>query len=367
MSRSHANGRSPARIARWTLAWGVGAAPLLTMAGSARADCAVPAPSVVWSSPAAGAVDVPVDADLLLLTERIDLASAEPTLFVGGLLELPLEAGSTLPGHFDLPELEPNQAHTIVLHPEQGGPITIGFTTGERRASSAGGAVGLISISQEPYAPGLIEEGLCHDVLFRDTCFDTGIPLLQTLQVEASAVDEHSLWAIETVRFDFEETYIQFWPAVCGPPRQWGALPSDAQYRLYNIGESGAIRESDVLAQAFDLPPPPPRSEFQPAQADTDPSRGISCSLPADRGRSAPSLAAACALALMAAWRRRTRRYDGDRASASPTAAPAGKIPPPCPNPDTPPDTMNVISSPLDTASGWIASRGTITRLPAKL
>jgi hypothetical protein len=284
------------------------AALVLTPAHSAQADCAVPAPSVVWSSPAAGAVDVPVDADLLILTERIDLASAEATLFIGGLIELPLQAGSPLPGHFDLPELEPNQAHTIVLHPEQGSPITIGFTTGQRRASSEGGALGLISISQEPYAPGLIEEGLCHDVLFRDSCFDTGIPFLQTVEVEAGSVAEHSLWAIETVRLDFEESYIQSWPAVCGSPRQWGTLPSDAQYRLYNIGESGAIRESNVLAQAFDLPPPAPRSEFQPAQADTDPSRGIGCSVTADGRRSAPSLAAACALAVMAAWRRRARR-----------------------------------------------------------
>jgi len=273
-------------------------------AGFARADCALPAPRVVWSSPAAGVVDVPVDADLLVLTESIDLESAEVNLFIGGLIELPLQSGSAWPGHFDLPELDPNQAHTIVLRPREGMPITIAFTTGQRQASSQDGTVDLVSISQEPYAEGLVEEPLCRDVLFRNNCFDTGIPLLQAFEIDLgpAPVAEHSLWAIETVRSDDDEPRLQFWPAACGSPRQWlGAL--DAEYRLYNIGESGIIRESDSLAYAVETAPAPAPPSV--AQADTDPSRGVSCGLSVGPESRAGSLVAACALALTALWRRR--------------------------------------------------------------
>jgi hypothetical protein len=299
--------RLPRCVTCGALALAAGAAQLLTTAGSARADCAPPDARVVWSSPAAGAVDVPVDADLLILTERIDLESAEVSLFIGGLIELPLQSDGVVPGHFGLPELDPNQAHTIVLRPQDGTPITIAFTTGQRRASGENGTVDLVSISQEPYAEGLVEDELCHDVLFRNSCFDTGVPLLQELEVDmgAAPVAEHSLWAIETVRAEDDEPTLQFWPAACGSPHQWGGF-FDAEYRLYNIGESGVIRESDSLAYAVEAPPPPMPPRV--AQADTDPTRGISCSVSVEHGPSAPSLVAASALALGALCGRRRGR-----------------------------------------------------------
>jgi MYXO-CTERM domain-containing protein len=284
----------------------VGVALLLMTAHSAWARCALPDPSVVWSSPAAGAVDVPVDADLLILTETIDPASTEVTLLVDGLIELPLEAGSALPGHYDLPELEPNQAQTIVLRPEGGTPITIGFTTGERRASDEGGALDLVDVSQQQYAQELVESGLCSDVLFRNTCFDTGIPWLQTFAIDAGAapVAEASLWAIETLSIGLEP-WLQFWPAACGTPHGWG-LRASAQYRLYNIGENGVIRESNVLEHVVEQPPPPPTPNL--AQSDANPSGGIGCSVSVEHTPAAPSFVAAAALALTALWRRRRAR-----------------------------------------------------------
>jgi hypothetical protein len=279
----------------------IGVAVLLMTAHSAWARCSLPDPSVVWSSPAAGAVDVPVDADLLILTETIDPASTEVTLLVGGSSELPLEAGSALPGHYDLPELEPNQAQTIVLRPEGGTPITIGFTTGQRRAAGDEGALDLVDVSQQEYAQELVESGLCSDVLFRNTCFDTGIPLLQTFVIDAGAapVAEASLWAIETLGLD---SWLQFWPAACGTPHGWG-LRASAQYRLYNIGENGVIRESNVLDHVVEQPPRSPMSSL--AQSDANPSAGVSCSVSVERTPVAPFSVAAATLALMALWRRR--------------------------------------------------------------
>jgi hypothetical protein len=72
----HGDRRAWSRTSAASSAGGVIALVLAT-AGSASADCLWPPPSVVWSSPAAGAVDVPVDADLLILTESIDIEYAE--------------------------------------------------------------------------------------------------------------------------------------------------------------------------------------------------------------------------------------------------------------------------------------------------
>jgi hypothetical protein len=306
---SHPRVSSPS--AARPIACAAGVALLLTPAGSALADCLAPAPHVVWSSPAAGAVDVPVDADLLLVTEAIDLGSAELSLFVGGLDELPLEPGSALPGHYALPELEPNQAHTIVVSPADSTPITLRFTTGERRASGGDGALSLTAVSEERYAAGLIEPRLCSEVIFRDTCFDTGIPPLRTFDVDAgpAPLGENSLWAIELFRLDIPESvyssgpgpYYTSWPAACGSPRQWGS-GVEAEYRLYNIAENGVIRESNTLARVFEaLPSSPP-------QSDDDRPGHIICSMSVGPARSPGTLIAGCALALAAlGWRRRAR------------------------------------------------------------
>jgi hypothetical protein len=288
-------------------AWATGAALLLTPAGPALADCLAPTPHVVWSSPAAGAVDVAVDADLLILTEAIDLDAAELSLFAGGVRELPIEPGSALPGHYGLPELEPNQSHTIVVRPHDGTPITIDFTTGERRASGGGGALELTAVSEERYATGLVEP-LCSHVLSRDTCFDTGAPPVRTFEVDAglSPLGEHSLWTIELFRFDLQENvdrgngpYWSSWPAECGAPRDWGS-GQEAEYRLYNIGENGVIRESNTLTRTFEVLPPPPIDYHRPGH--------IICNVSLGRARSPGALVAACALALAALrCRRRVR------------------------------------------------------------
>lgn len=250
---------------------------------------------------------------MLILTEAIDLDAAELSLLVGSLRELPIEPGSALPGHYGLPELEPNQPHTIVVRPHDGTPVTIDFTTGERRASAGGGALELTAISQALYVTGL--EPLCSDVLSRDACFDTGVPPVRTFEVDAglSPVGEHSLWTIEFFRFDLQENvgrgngpYWSSWPAACGTPRDWG-LGQEAQYRLYNIGENGVIRESNTRAFTFEALPPP--------QSDYDRPGHIICNVSVGRARSPGALVAAGALAL-GAWccRRRFRTRRAGRA-----------------------------------------------------
>lgn len=322
----HGGRRAWSRTSTASGAGGVIALVLAT-AGSASADCLWPPPSVVWSSPAAGAVDVPVDADLLILTESIDLASAELSIFGDGLIEMPLEPGSALPGHYALPELEPNQAHTIAIRPTfESAPITLEFTTGERRQAPREGALGLESVSVDHYASGVVEPGFCTDVLFRDSCFDTGVPPLQTFEVDfgLEPPGEHSLWAIETV-YDAEafaylpeadRTRFTPWPAACGAPRQWGS--ADAEYRVYNINENGVIRASNTLAQVFE--PLRPASNIQPGASVGERPSHILCSAAAGTARSSGTLAAACALVSAALWRRRRApRLNGLEGTASST------------------------------------------------
>jgi MYXO-CTERM domain-containing protein len=281
---------------------------------------------VVWSSPAAGSVDVPVDADLLILTESIDLATAELSIVGDGLIEMPLEPGSALPGHYALPELEPNQAHTIAIRPAfESALITFEFTTGERRHSPSEGALSLESVSVDYYERGVVEPGLCTDVLFRDSCFDTGVPPLQTFEVDfgLEPPGEHSLWAIETVYGaeaaalpEAARVRLTPWPAACGAPRQWGS--ADAEYRVYKINENGVIRASNTLAHAFE--PLPPVTSIHPRAGVGERPSHILCSASVGPARSSGTLVAALALGSAVLWRRRRApRLDGLEGAASST------------------------------------------------
>jgi MYXO-CTERM domain-containing protein len=259
---------------------------------------------------------------------------------------MPLEPGSALPGHYALPELEPNQFHTIVIRPAvESAPLTLGFTTGERRQSASEGALGLESVSVDYYEGGVVEPGLCTDVLFRDSCFDTGVPPLQTFEVDfgPEPPGEHSLWAIETV-YDAEtsalpeadRTRLTPWPAECGAPLQWGS--ADAEYRVYNINENGVIRASNTLAQVFE--PFPAFTTIHPRAGVGERPSHILCSASVGPARSSGWLVAAFALVSAALWRRRRaprtdaleglNGLEGTASSISPTGAAtpalAGKI-----------------------------------------
>ena len=70
-----------------------------------EASCESPTPKVIWSYPAADDVDVPLDADLLMVTEGI-WGDVQVTLDGE-----PLVAGSEFLGHFELGALEPSTTY----------------------------------------------------------------------------------------------------------------------------------------------------------------------------------------------------------------------------------------------------------------
>jgi hypothetical protein len=286
-----------ARSARHASRLGIAAGALLSVSPEAHANCSIPPASIVWSSPAEGAVDVPIDADLLLVTESVYLPIAQITL-VGEGTERVLEAGSALPNHFDLGELAADRAYTVVIEQgnEQGtSSVELHFTTGQRRAPSVEGEVLLRSVSRHLSSESPAPE-FCNAVLYADTCYDTGLPGLYAFDVDAnpSPVGAESLWMMHLTFRDPEpgvDYGLEFkpWPAACGIPIAYSGDPFQYEYRIYNIGEGGVVRTSNGV-----LGEPDPDHELAPEPEPPAPPRPISASEWHDRGcnlspRRAPS------------------------------------------------------------------------------
>jgi hypothetical protein len=293
---------------------------VLSASPEAHANCSLAPTSIVWSSPAEGAVDVPIDADLLLVTESVYLPIAQITL-VGEGTERALEAASALPNHFDLGELAADGAYTVMIKqgPEQGTKsVELHFTTGHRRAPSAEGEVLLRSVSLDIPSESPAPE-LCSAVLYADTCYDTGLPGLYAFDVDAnpSPVGAESLWMMELTIRDRKpgaDYGLEFkpWPAACGVPIAFSADPFQFEYRIYNIGEGGIVRTSNVLLGEPDpegeLPPEPP----PPARIAASEGHDRGCNLSPRRAPSSPVpawLGVSSALALALLLRRTPRPH----------------------------------------------------------
>jgi hypothetical protein len=217
---------------------------------------------VIWSSPADGAVDVALDADLLLVVESFVLPAATVTLDDGSS-ERELERGSDLPGHIDLGMLEPDRGYTVRLQSAQPvngvqpSPLELHFTTGQRRAAVAEGDLRLRSLSRAPAELAALTPDFCRDVLLADACYDTGEPTLYAFDVDAapSPAGPESLWVIHQGALPaaqelagFNDQWSTTWPTACGVPIAVSFTPDQREYRLYNISEGGVVRTSNSLS-----------------------------------------------------------------------------------------------------------------------
>ena len=254
-------------------------AGLAGTASNAHAICDIPPPSILWSSPAEGAVEVPIDADLLLVTRSVYLNVAQVTL-VGGGTERALPAASALPNHFDLGALEPDRDYTVRIT-QEANTLELHFTTGRVPAPSAAGELLLRSVNRDPEA-SLPE--LCSDVLRADTCYDTDPPSLYAFEVDDSPapVGADTLWLVERMVLDPDPNVdyslpFRPWPAACGTPMRLDFDLAGHAYRVHNIGEDGLIRASNALA--FELPEPAPAPEPEPPRVVTADWRDRGCGL----------------------------------------------------------------------------------------
>ncbi|HTV22451.1 MAG TPA: hypothetical protein VMG12_27370 [Polyangiaceae bacterium] len=297
---------------------------LAAAAPEAQADCALPAPSILWSSPAEGADDVALDADLLLVTERYAISYAHVTLLSEGA-ERVLAAGSALPNHFDLGELEPDRAYTVVIE-QDGYTSELHFSTGRGRAVSvsAGGDLLLRSVSRD-LPPLSATPEFCNEVQYADTCFDTyPQPGLYAFDVDAapSPVSADSLWVMQATFVDPEPGVdygapFRAWPAVCGTPMDFSFDPSLFEYRIYNIGEGGEVRSSNAVIGEPDPdhryepdPEPEPAPAPSPIAASEWQDRGCTLSTSRAAWPSPGWLPVGSALALALLLRRARRRID---------------------------------------------------------
>jgi hypothetical protein len=251
--------------------------------GGARAQCTPPVPAVLWSSPAVDETDVPVDSDLLIITESSLFGPGgterQVTLSGPGGAETLLQ-DAAFAGHYALDELAPNTGYSVsVLLAGEGEPIVFEFTTGERRIGMESGALRITSITEGPIPQGIDPPGVCTAVLYAGDCYDTGPLSLQTFEMAADVPDDvvpfalSSLWLIETV-YPSAVNRWKPWPAYCGTAKQLGRYSSEGvSYRVYNVGPSGSVRMSDTVRGPSSLLEEPPV---------TDSSAG--CSLSTRRG-----------------------------------------------------------------------------------
>ncbi|MET0284454.1 MAG: hypothetical protein ABW352_08295, partial [Polyangiales bacterium] len=162
----------------------------LSLTATAEARCRLPALQVLWSYPAAGAVDVPTNAELWAL---VPYAWTNPVVRLDGQVVAytvsPDARGvvHVLPG-----ALQPNHDHVLTLDFTQvrtgqdagvNAVTELAFRTGASSASApAAPTLGQHTVT-EPLYYDLNERVPCPDVLHAQDCLDTGPNTLHTWEV----------------------------------------------------------------------------------------------------------------------------------------------------------------------------------------
>jgi hypothetical protein len=220
--------------------------PVVGAPNAARASCAAPT-DFVWSYPADGDLDVPLDADLLFV-ERGDWTGA-----VVSLDDEPLRAVKDVPGHYDLGRLKAHTKYRIAVTladaSNQGTPepLSFSFTTGAGRAGGSDSSTLRVK-SSSAHTLRSDEQLTCGDVLSANKCFDTGQPELARFVVETDAHVE--LWVFELVTKSSHGMVFDSFPADCGEPQlfphdwPYGEAPS---YRIHGVLRDGTVITSQVV------------------------------------------------------------------------------------------------------------------------
>lgn len=234
------------------------AAGLWTLAApsNASASCVPPDPAIVWSYPAEGATDVPVDARIFL---RLNTYSRPTSITVNGMVVNWAGAGATVEDMFSPGPLTPNTAYlvtTTATGPE--GPVTLElrFTTGTGMAAAVETPV-LSNLRLDPYeAPSVPHT--CPAVLEAQDCFDTG----QDVVVRADATGNPTLWVLWSYPAGdagpVAPRLLASWPGECGAPSyvthrdRFEMDPSCL--RVTAVGANGEISQSNFLCPE-ELPP----------------------------------------------------------------------------------------------------------------
>lgn len=189
-------------------------ATLLSLAPAVHANCALPEGKIVWSYPAEGETDVPVNADITLLMSNWRRPAS---------IEL---NGETVTGgeqgRYDPGTLEPNTAYTVSVVAEGDGltaevTLELHFTTGTDAVDASPVAPVVTQVASEDSALDFTGEP-CPAALAAQDCFDTGQDSLTRLTVSG---DEAVAWIVHALPGGEEpgpEFGYELWPAECGSP-----------------------------------------------------------------------------------------------------------------------------------------------------
>ncbi len=198
----------------------------LAASRSARASCLAPQPGLLWSYPANGAIDVPVDADLFVS---------------GDLYGLPTLAGEPLPriaiGVYDLGRLAPQTRYEV-----RGEGAVIAFTTGGAASPLPREPSSDVLVTRNP-----IDFASC-PLLLPQGCFDTGQRTWVRFDVGPAMV-----WLLDVVSCDGTVRQM-VWPSVCGAP----VVESEDRILCVSARSTngaGFSESTGVICSAPDVPP----------------------------------------------------------------------------------------------------------------
>ena len=243
---------------KWLLNAAIVLSACFALAPPAGASCAQPEIYRLWSYPAPGATDVPINAELWVLTS----GWTAPHLATLDGREVEVSAVSAGGIHITPGPLEPDHAYTLRLEYASAGfpdptVIEIAFTTaGSDLLATASDAIAL-QISARPGTP---RDQICSSEIAAQDCFDQGQNTLVHLTVAARNPEA---WLVEGGGVQV------LWPDSCGTPALFthppvegecyevraiavGGLPSEPTRRCYEAASDpyanprGALGEDDA-------------------------------------------------------------------------------------------------------------------------
>lgn len=237
------------------------------LASPTRASCFTPEPLLLWSYPAEGATDVPIDAELWAVSSfvgsnvtptvklngqpvAVHVAPARPIIEIGGVtmdghtgravLDAPARGIELEPIHFTPGALTPNTAYTLELsyRPTSTSPESIfevHFTTGERKTQAP---LKPKVVAYTDNAAGDEAHLVCRELLAAQGCFDTVGEQPTRLYAFQLASSNAIAWYVRTNKPDSAS----LWPSACGSPYlRVRESAQDECFELRPVGVGGKL------------------------------------------------------------------------------------------------------------------------------
>jgi hypothetical protein len=273
-------------LGRRTVIAGVG----LFLAGHAavaEASCRAPEAAIVWSSPAAGATDVPTNAHVVVLTSVWQHQPA--AIQVNGTAV----ARAALPFSY-APTLQPNTLYVVnmpVAATDSTQSLSFSFTTGA--GPSATDAPGVPVVTGVERSASRDFTSMCRRAHEAVDCFDTGQDTHAILKTAARPL----FWILEPLPIVAGETPSPtLWPGECGEPSLYvqGIAPAAVcrrPMRLHAVSATGQSNSTELGCSVLTsgAPGSAPTAMSPPVNVPSAPSEAGGCSLAS--GSPAPSSA----------------------------------------------------------------------------